>query len=318
MTAPIPNPFPLTAEDLAAYHRDGFVILRGVVPAAVRNSVRQAFETVVDAFARQWHAEGMVDDPLEGLPFERRWAELRRQHPARFPVSWRKALVGKDIYGLWQVPEILGPVRSIIGDEVYAHGVWNGRPREPSSNVQKIAWHQDAHYYIDWDAADGQLISAWLPLVPVDERSGCLQFMPGSHRQGWIERTRSDNGLFTVPDAALAPFTPYSAVMEPGDLVLFCDTVLHQALDNQSDYVRWSIDIRFAEPAAEIISKTPRGYYCFSAAEPSRVEGYEAWLERYDYDKVGLDVELQTSLRRADVEEQARELGVSTSELQAF
>lgn len=43
-----------------------------------------------------------------------------------------------------------------------------------------------------------------------------------------------------------------------------------------------------------------------------------AWRDRYDYGKVGLDAELQTTLRRPDVEEQARQLGVITSELQAF
>lgn len=91
-----------------------------------------------------------------------------------------------------------------------------------------------------------------------------------------------------------------------------------EALDNQSDYVRWSIDIRVAEPTPQIISKTPRGYYRFSAADAARVEDYETSLDCYDYDKLGLNAELHPDLRRSDVEEQARQLGVSTSELQAF
>lgn len=314
------HPHALSDEQRAAYDRDGYLVLRGVVPAAVRAELQEVFEGVVDTLAKRWFDEGFVDNTFDDLPFETRFAALREQLPPRFATSWRKVLVSPEVYRLWQRPELLGPVRSLLGDEVYAHGVWNGRPREPHTAVQKILWHQDAHYYKGWDDADGELISVWMPLVPATEQAGCLQVAAGSHKVGYIDRLRGWNSLYTVADEALAGYDIVTCEMEPGDALLFSDLTLHQGLDNKADYVRWSIDIRYGEATPGIIGKTPRGYYCFSGEDPSRVESFETWQARYNYDEVGLDAEVETdgNDRYDDLDGAAKALGTSRSELEVF
>ena len=310
MAEAVANPHPLTEAERAALEDDGFVIIRRVVPDAALDEVRSAFAGAVDRLARQWHEEGLLADLHEELPFESRYAAIRADLPARFAVSWRRILVSEAVHGLWQVPEILGRARSVVGDEVFAHDIWNGRPREPHTAIQKIGWHQDAHYYRKWDPADGVLLSMWLPLVPVDEESGCLQFIPGSHKRGWVPfRQNPLNNLLELPPEAVGDVPPVSAVTEPGDLVLFTDTTVHQALDNRRDgYVRWSIDIRFGQPTPPIVAKSRMGYHCFSASDPGRVEPYEVWAERYRFSD---DAD-------AKLDELAGQLGVSRSEVRVF
>lgn len=308
----------LTAEEREQLGRDGFVVLRGIIPATALEAVRQVFEVTVDNLARQWREEGFVTDTADYESFERRFALLRAQLPPKFPTSWRKVLVSRAVYALWQEPALVDRVRDLIGDEVFAHGIWNGRPREPGhAEVQRIGWHQDAHYYRAWDPADGALLTVWMPLVPVDARNGCLQLMPGSHRRGWIEPERSLNGLWTVNDSELTG-TPHTASMAPGDALFFTDRTLHRALDNNSDGVRWSIDIRFGQATPAIMSKTPRGYICHSEQDPSRVETFEQWEARYDYGLNQLADELQKPESRLTVEEVAAQLGTSRSELESF
>ena len=318
MTDTIPNPRPLTDAESADFMENGFVILRDVVPADVRQRLQSVFEAQVERLAAQLFDEGLIRATYDDLPFETRFAALRADLPSKFPTSWRKALVSEEVYDLWQRPELLGPARSLVGDEVYAHGVWNGRPREPGAPIQRVLWHQDAHYYRGWDAADGPLISMWTPLVPVDEAAGCLQLLAGSHRAGYLTRVRGFNNLFTVPDEDIDGYDVVSAVMQPGDLLIFGDLTVHQATENTADYVRWSIDIRFAAATAPIISKTPRGYYCFSATDPTRVESFETWEARYNYDDVGLDAEIENFDTTGDLGEAARALGVSRAELEVF
>jgi ectoine hydroxylase-related dioxygenase (phytanoyl-CoA dioxygenase family) len=314
------HPHALTPEQKQQYEEQGFLVLRDIVPKDVRDSLQSVFEGVVDRLAKQWFEEGFVDNTFDDLPFETRFAALREQLPPRFASSWRKILVSPEVFALWQRPELLGPIRSLLGDEVYAHGVWNGRPREPHTAIQKILWHQDAHYYKGWDDADGDLISVWMPLVPATELAGCLQVAAGSHKVGYIERLRGFNNLYTVPDDALAGYEIVTCEMNPGDALLFSDLTLHQGLDNHADYVRWSIDIRFGQPSEGIISKTPRGYYCFSASDPSRVETYDAWAPRYNYDEIGLDAEVETegNTRYNDLDGVAKALNTSRSELEVF
>lgn len=312
------HPHALSTEQLADFDRDGYLVLRGIVPSAVIDDLRDVFAATVDRLAAQWKTEGFIEDACEELPFETRFAALRSQLPSRFPTSWRKTLVSPTVYSLWQLPELVGPLRSLLGDELYAHGVWNGRPREPHNSMQKVLWHQDAHYFRDWDPADGGLVSVWMPLVPVTATSGCLEMAVGSHKRGWIARLRGSNGLFTVADEDLEGFERRAIEMEPGDALMFTDTTLHQSLDNVADHVRWSIDIRFGQATPNIISKTPRGYHCFSASDPSKVEPIDVWADRYDYDKFGLDAEIEDFDSSADLDEAARSLGMSRSELEVF
>lgn len=297
------------------YERDGFVVLRGLLPDEALAPVRDVFAAAVDRLAKDWVAEGFIPDACESEPFERRYAAIRAQHPARSPVSWRRILVSRPVYNLWQRPEILAPIRTLVGDEVFAHGIWNGRPREPHQPIQTINWHQDAHYYKDWDASDGRLVTCWIPLVPVDERNGCLQVIRGSHTRGMAKPIREKTGLFTVDEDATAG-DAVSLPMDPGDVLLFSDVTMHRSLHNESDGVRWSIDIRFGQPAPEIMRKTKLGYRCFSASDPSQVESFETWEAKYDY--VFPPEFFDPSRSPADLDAIAKRIGVSRSELEVF
>lgn len=303
----------LTAAQLDAFAKDGCLVLRDRLPGDVIDAIRGVFSRTVEDLATEWREEGRIQDLCSDLPFETRYAALREQMPARFPTSWRRVLVSEPVYDLWRRPEIIEPVRSILGDEVFAHGIWNGRPREPKQPVQTVDWHQDAHYYKDWSPEDGKLITCWIPLVPVDERTGCLQTVPGSHLRGLLEPTRTPTGLLTVdPEAVEGAAVSFD--MEPGDILLFTDLTLHRALPNESDYVRWSIDIRFGQATPAIMSKTRLGYRCFSGSDPAEVEPFEQWAAKYEYD-LPPDVE---KLSDADVDAVAQKLGVSRTELEVF
>jgi ectoine hydroxylase-related dioxygenase (phytanoyl-CoA dioxygenase family) len=306
---------PLDAGQLDEFERKGFLILKGVLLESTLSAVRGAFADVVEQLAVRWKQEGLISDTCENLTFEARYGALRAQVPAKFITSWRRTLVSRPIYELWRRPELLTPIRSLVGDEVFAHGTWNGRPREPKAAIQKINWHQDAYYFKDWRLEDGRIITVWIPLVPVDAQSGCLQFMTGSNQAGFIPPAKTMDNLFGVPDEVLAAYQPFTAVMQPGDVVLFNDLTLHQALANQSDYVRWSIDIRFAPANAAIMSKSDRGYICFSAKEPERVDSFEAWAAKYGDAQT---LWYASGEMTGDIDADAARLGVSKSELEVF
>ena len=273
----------LTASELDEFKQQGVLVLRDRVPDATLRSLEAAFGRAIDRIAEQ---RGVAAELPDG-DYDTRYRALRRLDPKPIIGAWRRVLVTPEVYALWQVPQLLGPVRSILGDDVLAHGIWNGRPREPHASTQRVSWHQDAHYYRGWDPADGGLLSMWLPLVPVDAMTSCLEFIPGSHRRGRLERRRDANYGFTVAEAEYDGAETLVAEMRPGDLVVFSDTMLHQSTENTSDRIRWSIDIRFAEATPALAAKNPRGY----RLDP--VEPYDVWAARYDYENAELADELE-------------------------
>ena len=264
----------------------GVAIVRGALSEDVLASLGRAFDDGIDRLARQRGLGDLIDDEWRTQSRDERYKRLRG-HLKAVSGSWRKLLVSPEIYAMWQVPALLDLARPVLGDDVYAHPVWNGRPRE-SFTHQRVHWHQDAHYYKGWDPADGRLLSMWMPLVPVREDTSCLQFVPGSHRRGWIERIRDENQQFTVPDEHLDGAEVLTAEMEPGDVVVFTDTTLHQSTDMVGDGIRWSLDIRFSPYTPAFLEKSPRGYRCAPDPEP-----YETWAARYEYEPVDLVEELE-------------------------
>jgi ectoine hydroxylase-related dioxygenase (phytanoyl-CoA dioxygenase family) len=276
----------LTHDQIAQFNEEGTLLLRGLLDPASLQPLRQIFADGVEKQANEWLAAGRIADPHRGASFETRYAKLREQFPSQHSNSWRRILISRPMYDLWQHPQLLPVMRDLLGDELLAHGTFNGRPRPPHQKVMTIDWHQDAHYYRDYNYDDGRLISVWIPLVPVRAETGCLQVSPGSRKLGLLKAERLErNGLIGVPDDVVASQQVRTCEMNVGDVLLFDDLTLHRSLDNVSNIIRWSVDIRFCTAAnPQLRAKAGRCYKCFSASDPSSVESYESWAAQFDYD----------------------------------
>lgn len=275
------TPPALTAQEQNQLDEDGFVALRGVLPPAALDPVREALAEVVDRTAREWYDAGLIRELHDDQPFELRWARLREQLPARRPVTWRRVLACRAMYDLWRRPELTERLCALLGPELWAHDTWNGRPREPGTSVQRIGWHQDAHYLRGWSPADDHVYTCWIPLVPADQLAGCLQLLRGSHRNGVLPRVLDEYRLKNIPDEHLAGWDSVTLPAEPGDLVLFTESTVHRALDNVSGYVRWTVDIRFARDSPAVRSKARGGFLCRTAGD-GPVDDWQTWVAKYD------------------------------------
>ncbi|WP_024806325.1 phytanoyl-CoA dioxygenase family protein [Nocardia sp. BMG51109] len=283
----------LTTAQRAAYERDGFLVLENVVSIRARNRVIALFREIVDEFARAMVRDGELSRLYEELPFDRRWAAIRAEVPASRPIVWRRILIDPAVYDLWFEPGLLGAAQSILGPEIRAYHLFNGRPREPRDRRQTIDWHQDAFNSDSWDEADSRILTCWIPLVPVDAESGCLAVVPGSHRHGVLPKITDEYGITRLREPLAHTGEPVP--LRPGDALLFDDLVLHRSLDNVSDRVRWSIDIRFASDDPAHRAKSPGGFRVSSAGQPP--ETFEQWAAKWD-PKTGV---MRRHLRRLDL-----------------
>jgi phytanoyl-CoA hydroxylase len=104
----------------------------------------------------------------------------------------------------------------------------------------ETGWHQDMRY---WRFQRPELISSWLALTDVDTSSGCLYFMPGSHRLE-LAAERFDEAQFLRADFAPNAELLQRAVAVPmraGDVVLFHSRLLHAARRSLATETRTSL-----------------------------------------------------------------------------
>ena len=109
-----------------------------------------------------------------------------------------------------------------------------------------VAWHQDASY---WPLTPSKTITVWLAIDDADEENACLQFLPGSHREGHFPYRQSGEGEGNVLNQTVDNVErfgdPAPAVLRAGQASLHSDMLLHGSGPNQSRRRRCGLTLRY-------------------------------------------------------------------------
>ena len=145
----------------ARYHRDGYIIHDAAVSAGVARALAVQVEEAIDAMAAE------LDVPRRSyLSAVCRWST---------PNPLVEALVAS------VAPRLRAAAGELLGANV--------RPeraaifRKSADAAQETHGHQDAGYWIRPESSRYDA-TTWLTLDDVDEGSGALRVVPGSHRGG--------------------------------------------------------------------------------------------------------------------------------------
>ena len=157
-------------------------------------------------------------------------------------------MLDRRVHALHRSPELLWLVRALLVPELTANGDYHFRPAV--SDSLGVDWgylhHQESHYYGgSVSACNGGLsvVSLWIPLVDVDEKSGCLSLVRGSHRHGLVPWEGAARG---VPGGVERYGEVVAEPMRAGDVLALHNLTLHATSPNErADRIRWSIDLRY-------------------------------------------------------------------------
>lgn len=120
-------------------------------------------------------------------------------------------------------------------------------PKGPEAG--EVPWHQDGAYYPIHPTIT---VSAWIAIDEVTEENGCIELIPGSHRQNFLQHveTDSENKVFdTEADPEkVDDDKAVSMELEPGEFFLFTEKTLHRSSANQSQYRRMGMVVRGSVP----------------------------------------------------------------------
>ena len=150
-------------------------------------------------------------------------------------------------YELATHPALVDLVEKIIGPDVLLYNV-TYIIKEPHTN-NFASFHQDLTY---WGFDGTEQVSAWLALSPATAESGCMRFIPGSHRSGLrdqVTRDDPDNVLFqsqTIEDVNEEEAV-YSTLL-PGRASLHHGWAIHASGPNISDDRRIGLNIQYISP----------------------------------------------------------------------
>ena len=190
----------LTSADRAMFAEQGYLLVRGRIPAPRIHAMAAVIDNVVDEESRSMFAAGDIRDLAEDQPFDRRWFHVWRQHGGkqRFgQVGWHSRVFSRALFDLWVEPAILDAIESLLGPDVQVNGDYWVRPKLPDKDLTTLPWHQDSAYMPD--TAQYHWPAVWLPLVPVTAANGAMQLLPGTHRLPIQPHERVPGVAFNTP-----------------------------------------------------------------------------------------------------------------------
>lgn len=142
---------------------------------------------------------------------------------------------------------------------------------KPARHGSELPWHQDEAY---WDPGLAyEAVGVWMPLDEATLESGCLQFIPGSHRADVLphHHVGGDPTVHALEADEVDPDTAVAVPIAAGGAVVHHCRTLHYSGPNRSGNVRRAYTNEFQAP--------PQQRTC-PAYRPWLEQTREAWARR--------------------------------------
>lgn len=222
----------LTAEEVAFYHANGYVLPRRHVFAPERlGELRAIFEE-------------HLRDKGEKLSDELDTPHFRDPR----------------LLGFLLADEVLDLVEPVIGPDI---ALWSSHflSKDPFSG-RATPWHEDSAYWQGRLSAYDRIVTVWLSLDGSTRENGCVRVIPGTHRDGFSEYEGTGRGRFftsqikgDVDESAAVDFE-----LEPGECSLHDGRIIHGAKPNTSPRRRTGYTMRYFSAAIRMIPEANPGH----------------------------------------------------------
>lgn len=252
----------MKAPDLAAYARDGFLVLEGFLPQADCDALQARIAQLVAGFdpgpARtifESHGQGHADDRC----FQESGGAIRfffEEDATDQPVPLALNKIGHALHDLDPVfdrisrqprlaalAQSLGFRRPLLLQSMYLF-------KQPHIGAD-IDWHQDATYLYTKPVT---VIGFWIALDDADRDNGCLMALPGGHLGPLRKRFHRTNGRLvteTVDDTPWPAIAPVALEAPRGSLVVLHGLLPHASAANRSARPRHAYALHLIDGHAE-------------------------------------------------------------------
>ncbi|HEV8286832.1 MAG TPA: phytanoyl-CoA dioxygenase family protein [Chitinophagaceae bacterium] len=217
--------FQLTTQQIADYHRDGYLIVKNFLTA---EEVNKLYNIAIE------------DDTMRKHSFD-----LNDQTGKKTKLAlWYTP--GNDAYGLLtKSRRIIDSVNTLLdSDAPVCHFHSKLMQKEPKVGGA-WEWHQDyGYWYKNEFLFPEQMISVMIAITDANKENGCLQVIKGTHKMGRIEHGFAGEQVGASQhyvDLALKTMELVYVEIKAGDALFFHSNILHRSEANLSDKSRWSL-----------------------------------------------------------------------------
>lgn len=215
----------LTDEQVKAYHKDGYVIVRQFFS---KEEIDKLYGIATGDKVVKEHAVDLNDQTGRKTKL----------------TLWFTP--GNDVYSMLLRSErmVHSAAKLLDSDSPVCHFHTKLMQKEPRVGGA-WEWHQDyGYWYKNQFLFPDQLVSIMIALTEANKANGCLQVIKGSHKMGRVNHGFAGEQVgadMTMVNHALQTMEHVYVELQPGDALFFHSNILHRSEANLSDRPRWSL-----------------------------------------------------------------------------
>jgi len=258
----------VTSEHLDFFKEEGYVFIAGALSDDDLEPLIHDHNVIVDEIARDLQQQGKLNNLHEEEPFDRRLARLADECAEidgcpDFGVTRRRGT-----FEFLRNKNLVDLIGAFIGPEITCNAVSHVRPKMPNTDV---IFHQDA-VFTSQEAQGILQVTVWIPLVAATAENGCMQVQPRVHRQRMVYWSYGKD---------LPQTERVTLPMEKGDVLFVHKLTPHGSGPNNTDAVRWSMDLRYQKTGGPSPRPEWPSLVARSQLDPSSETVYEDWCDQW-------------------------------------
>ncbi|HEY1050070.1 MAG TPA: phytanoyl-CoA dioxygenase family protein [Prosthecobacter sp.] len=209
---------PLTPDQIAAYHRDGFLIVPGVFAA--------------EAVALQQDAERLMTLTalMDSNNIRCRWQDHAETGECRFDCFDPVIDISPVCERIARSPLLIGMAAQLYGEPAY---LFKDKLIFKPSGAKGYDMHQD---FISFEGFPESFMTTIVAIDPSDAASGATEVFPGYHQQGCM--SPRDGMYHQLKDDQVDRSKGVTLDLQPGDVAFFSGFTPHCSAPNKSPHSR--------------------------------------------------------------------------------
>lgn len=177
-----------------------------------------------------------------------RLRDLESNHPGAQSILYDSMNTAPSLHSMGAHPKLLAILEALLSPEISLHDRYIILMSMPQAEWHLATWHQDWYY----NEGPYSTITLYAPLQKTDQNNGSLTLALGEHRKAPVAHDEHDHGIHTKwhslpPEVVQQYDRVVPTALEVGDVLLFHSLTPHTPCKNQSDYVRFVLNLRYRD-----------------------------------------------------------------------
>ena len=243
----------LNRDQVEEFRATGVLVVEDVLPDSVLAAVKSEYQNLANGLLEGNAMTPSGDFEADLLALHRAGIDWFQTMDISLPGDRIKAdtpfHIGPAVFDMLTAPELLDVVQCLIGPEISSTPIQHVRIKPPvadladgevRAHVGGTDWHQDRGVALE-EADDTQMITVWIAITDATPENGCLTAVPRVSEM----LPHCPMRQTTIAPGALDTSTAMPLPVGAGGVVILDPYIPHAALDNRSDGIRWSFDLRY-------------------------------------------------------------------------